>query len=102
MAAVLQALQVLIVQRPAVADPRNQLHAMLDRGLLKLAKTLRGAVDAHPWSLRLKGVLKGALEFFANQVVDASSAPQGGPSFPQFRVQSMLFIHAVLTCPSYK
>ena len=45
------------------------------------------------------GVFAGALELFFNQLI--SSKPDGG-IFDRFVIQSMLFHHAVLTCPSFK
>lgn len=45
------------------------------------------------------GVFDGALELFFNQLI--SSKPDGG-LFDRFLIQSMLFHHAVLTCPSFK
>lgn len=47
--AALQAMQLLLPLRRAAGRPASQLHAMLDRGLLKLAKTVGNILNAHPW-----------------------------------------------------
>ncbi len=47
--AMLQAMQVLLPLRRAAGRPPSQLHAMLDRGLLKLAKTVTDILNDHPW-----------------------------------------------------
>lgn len=47
--ATLQAMQVLLPLRRPAGRPPSQLHAMLDRGLLKLAKTVADVLNAHPW-----------------------------------------------------
>ena len=45
----LQVLQSLLQLRPEQPLGRLQLHAMLDRALVKLARTLVGTQEAHPW-----------------------------------------------------
>ena len=45
----LQALQAFHAVRPASEGMRAQLHAMLDRSLIKLAKALQKILDMHPW-----------------------------------------------------
>lgn len=45
----LQVLQGLLQLRPQQPSQRTQLHAMLDRALVKLAKSLVGIQEAHPW-----------------------------------------------------
>lgn len=47
--AILQAMQVLLPLRRQAGRPPSQLHAMLDRGLLKLAKTVADVLNTHPW-----------------------------------------------------
>jgi hypothetical protein len=47
--AILQAMQVLLPLRRQAGRPPSQLHAMLDRGLLKLAKTVADILNTHPW-----------------------------------------------------
>jgi hypothetical protein len=47
--AVLQALQVMLPLQPPLPTRGSQLHAMLDRGVLKLAKTIANIQDTHPW-----------------------------------------------------
>ena len=45
----LHVLQGLLQLRPDQASGRTQLHAMLERALVKLARTLLGTQEAHPW-----------------------------------------------------
>ena len=45
----LQVLQGLMQLRPDQPSGRTQLHAMLDRALVKLTRTLVGVQEAHPW-----------------------------------------------------
>lgn len=45
----LQALQALLANRPSKTSPHSQLSVMLDRGLIKLAKTISNIQDTHPW-----------------------------------------------------
>ncbi len=46
--AMLQAVQAMQALRPARA-PKSQLLAMMDRGVLKLVKTLAQIQETHPW-----------------------------------------------------
>lgn len=45
----LQTLQAFQGMRPKGLTMRAQLHAMLDRALIKLAKLLRETQEIHPW-----------------------------------------------------
>lgn len=45
----LQALQALLAHHTLKAHPRSQLAVMLDRGIIKLAKTIGNIQDTHPW-----------------------------------------------------
>jgi hypothetical protein len=53
----LQTLQAFVAARPPLAPPgagagaggRSQLGAMVDRGILKLLKSLRQIQEVHPW-----------------------------------------------------
>lgn len=45
----LQTLQAFQSMRPSGITMRAQLHAMLDRALIKLAKLLRDTQEMHPW-----------------------------------------------------
>ena len=48
----LEALQALLSLRPALRQPaaRSQAAIMLERGLIKMAKTLVSTQETHPWS----------------------------------------------------
>ena len=48
----LEALQALLSLRPALRQPaaRTQAAIMLERGLIKMAKTLVSTQETHPWS----------------------------------------------------
>ena len=54
----LQVLQGLIQLRPQQSSQRTQLHAMLDRALVKLARTLVGTQEAHPWWVTAPRILR--------------------------------------------
>ena len=45
----LQTLQAFQGMRPQGITMRAQLHAMLDRALIKLAKLLKDTQEIHPW-----------------------------------------------------
>ncbi len=47
--ALLQALRTMLSMRAQRARPPGQLAAMLDRGLLKLAKSVTQIQETHPW-----------------------------------------------------
>lgn len=98
--AVLQLLGAMLPLRPPRPDPRNQLLAMLDRGLLKLVKSVKDAQDTHPWSFRLGGSLARSLDFFGQQVV--SGPLVGEPVFSKFKIQCMLLLNQVLQCSQYR
>ncbi|KAK9830439.1 hypothetical protein WJX72_011753 [[Myrmecia] bisecta] len=96
----LQALQTLLGLRPGKPTMRSQLFAMLDRGLLKLAKALCNIQEMHPWSCYHCSVFVPALEFCCGQVVEAQQ--REGARFEKLYIQFMLFIHGVIKCPSYR
>ncbi|KAL4857594.1 Importin-11 [Chlorella vulgaris] len=89
------------------APQRSQVGAMLDRAILKLLKTLRQIQDAHPWSFFHCGILAPCLDFCCGQVLSwqagaARNGGGGGGPTQQFVVQSLLFVHGVQKCSSYR
>ena len=54
--ALLQALRTMLSLRSQRARLPNQLAAMLDRGLLKLAKSVTQIQQTHPWCAAMKRV----------------------------------------------
>ena len=55
----LQTLQAFHAMRPKGITMRAQLHAMLDRALIKLAKLLKDTQEIHPWSVPTELLLEG-------------------------------------------
>lgn len=53
--ALLQALQQLLPLRRQLPGPVSQLSAMLDRGILKLAKSMIDLLSTHPWCAAMRG-----------------------------------------------
>jgi len=94
--ALLQALQTLLPFRPA-SHPLNKPLAMLDRGLLKLIKTLTDVRDMHPWAFYTAEVLLPvsnlACETLLNQRLGVQDA---------FRIRCMHFLKNVVMCNAYK
>jgi hypothetical protein len=79
---------------------RSQLAAMLDRAVIKLQKSLRQLQETHPWTLLHCGALAPALEVACAQV--AAPSLRAGQVCDVFLRQCLIFLNAVLTCPSYK
>ncbi len=44
-----EAMAALLPLREGAGRPRSKLYAMLDRGLLKLAKVSTDVLETHPW-----------------------------------------------------
>lgn len=96
--AFLKCLQELLSLRHENTSRRSQLHAMLDRAILKLAKIFTNLLETHPWSLLHCDVFSPLLEFMCSQIVGAPAAP---PQFEGFYTQCMVFVHGVLKNPAY-
>lgn len=99
--ALLQVLQAFAAARAGkTGGPRNQVQAMLDRGLLKLVKTLRQMQEMHPWSFLHSGILVPCLELCCGHLlhVDPHSTHVG----QQYTMQCLLFVHGVQKSPPYK
>lgn len=77
----------------------SQLAAMLDRAVLKLAKSLIDLVSTHPWSMLHCGAFQPALEFACGQIVGHQA---GSKPFEAFLQRCMLYIHGVVKSPAYK
>lgn len=107
---------------PLVMSPKVvQLLAMIERGMVKLAKTLREIQEVHPWSvLHSSTALASLLEFACQFVMSTSGADRrstrNGTAVPyplfltqsnkvimeQLQCQCLLLLAAVVRCPSYK
>jgi len=59
--ALLQALRTMLSLRAQRARPPGQLAAMLDRGLLKLAKSVTQIQETHPWCVAFGELDLGSL-----------------------------------------
>ena len=57
--ALLQALRTMLALRAQRARLPNQLAAMLDRGLLKLAKSVTQIQETHPWCAARGSAMNG-------------------------------------------
>ncbi|WIA20394.1 hypothetical protein OEZ85_004815 [Tetradesmus obliquus] len=82
---------------------RSQLAAMVERGLLKLLKTLSQVQQEHPWSFHAAGVLLPTLEACYSLLLAAAAA--GGGPFPAAR-EALLSaacgcVRGVLGCDGY-
>jgi hypothetical protein len=114
--AMLEALKVLLAQNIAAGDgpggggdgappasklARSQLRAMVDRGALKLLKTLRQVQAAHPWSTLHSGALLPALALAAERVAacDAAAAPAPERALV---AQCLLLLRQAARCGSYR
>jgi hypothetical protein len=101
----LRALHSLVAIRAAAAAgaPRTQLAAMLDRGALKLLKTLRQVQEVQPWSTLHCGALVPALEFACARVTAAPAAPPaGGRAAQQLLQQCLMLIAQAVRCAAYR
>lgn len=98
----LEALQALLSLRAALRQPaaRTQAAIMLERGLIKMAKTLVSTQETHPWSFFHSGVFVGVHELFVGQL--AGGQQEGGALWERFNIQCMLFINNVLKCAPYR
>lgn len=96
--AFLKCLQELLPLRHGSTSRRSQLHAMLDRAILKLTKIFTNVLETHPWSLLHCDVFSPLLDFMCSQIVGAPAAPLQNEGF---YTQCMLFVHGVLKSPAY-
>ncbi|WIA40697.1 hypothetical protein OEZ86_004393 [Tetradesmus obliquus] len=109
----LQAVAALQAARPGSSEGgsssssgsvgRSQLAAMVERGLLKLLKTLSQVQQEHPWSFHAAGVLLPTLEACYSLLLAAAAA--GGGPFPPAR-EALLSaacgcVRGVLGCDGY-
>lgn len=95
----LQVADSLLSQRPK-KPPRSQLIAMMDRGVLKLTKTLCQVQEAHPFSYYTSGMLQPSLDFCFNKLIALSDCEDR--VLERFLVQCMVFLLAVTRCTLYK
>ena len=86
---------------PAAA-PLGQLSAMVERGVLKLVKSLGQLQGQHPWAMQRSGVLLPALEACHSALLGAAvrRPPQGGAR-EAVLTASACFLLAVLQCDAY-
>lgn len=76
---------------------------MLDRGLLKLLKTLRQLQEAHPWTFLHCGALLPCLELVVGQLL--APWPQracAAATDRAYMMQCLLLVHGVCKSPSYR
>lgn len=100
--AMLATLQALLALTPTAATgaARSQLAAMLDRGSIKLLKTLRQLQELHPWSVLHSGALLSMLDMACAQI--GTPSMRLGTVADQFMKQCLLLISGVVKCASYK
>ncbi|KAI8476158.1 MAG: armadillo-type protein [Monoraphidium minutum] len=115
--ALLQAAAALAAARPEVAPP-GRVVVMVDRGVLKLVKTLAHVQEAHPWSFHAAGALLPTLDFCCARATAAAAAaaavaaasgaaPAGGGSGgaaarSDLLVACMRYAVGVLGCDAYR
>ncbi len=100
--ALLQAAGALLAARPARAAP-SRVVAMVDRGALKLVKTLSQLQEAHPWSFHHAGALLPCMELSCGRVT--AHAASGGAALSgaqeDLMICCMLMLGGVLGCDAY-
>ncbi|KAK9787255.1 hypothetical protein WJX73_002919 [Symbiochloris irregularis] len=94
--ALLRALQQLLPLRRSLTGP-SQISAMLDRCILKVAKSMTDILGLHPWSLYDSGTVQPALDFFCSQLILHPTQQSEA-----LAMRCMIFIHHVFKCPSYR
>ncbi|GBF94095.1 hypothetical protein Rsub_07082 [Raphidocelis subcapitata] len=112
--ALLQAAAALAAARPERAPP-SRVVALIDRGVLKLVKTLAQIQEAHPWSFHHAGVLLPTMDFCCDRVMSHAAASTsggggggggspsaaGGAAREALQIRCMLLLHGVLDCDAY-
>ncbi|KAK9822576.1 hypothetical protein WJX74_006339 [Apatococcus lobatus] len=96
----LQVLQGLMQLQPQQSSQRTQLHAMLDRALVKLAKTLVGTQETHPWSTLRCSAFEGLLSFCHQQTCQAPA--NRSAAVDRLYALLMLMLHNTMKSPAYK
>eukprot|EP00879_Flechtneria_rotunda_P025885 GHRR01027540.1.p1 GENE.GHRR01027540.1~~GHRR01027540.1.p1 ORF type:complete len:987 (+),score=414.93 GHRR01027540.1:174-3134(+) len=88
-------------QHSSAAVSHRQLSAMVERGMLKLIKTLSQVQQEHPWSFHHAGVLLSLLEACYTQLLAAAGQGPWSPAREALLLTCCQAVLAVLRCDSY-
>nr|BAC75567.1 putative Ran binding protein 11-like [Oryza sativa Japonica Group] len=80
-------------------DKQAKLWDFAKRACTKLMKVLVTLQGRHPYSFVHQAVLPAIVDFCLNMITNPE---QGGASFEEFLIQSMVFVKSVLECKEYK
>ena len=75
--------------------PPPRLLALLDRSLVKLAKTLADMLDTHPWSCFASGMLAAHLDACWSHLTSAASGNDQSSALQRLGVHMLRFLYVV-------